>query len=77
MAAKNVTISLDTELLRAARRYAKARNLSVNGVIRRFLESAVTPAADEKSVDEFFAALDEAAGASEGRRWKREDAYDR
>jgi hypothetical protein len=34
---KNITLSVDEELLASARRYAAERNATVNGLVREFL----------------------------------------
>lgn len=39
---KNVTLSVEEEVLRAARRYAAERDTSVNGLVREFLRDLAT-----------------------------------
>ena len=75
MKSKNLTLSLDADLLEAGRRYAKAQGSSLNAVIRSFLRSAVLGDEASRSGDELMDALESAEGDSGGKRWKREDAY--
>ena len=71
--AKNLTLTLDQDLLRAARKVGLDRNSSVNQLVRSFLERLVREAA--------LAGLDEIFSTSRiqvGRRtWKREDLHNR
>jgi hypothetical protein len=71
----NITISLDDDLLKAGRRYAKKHNTSVNAIIRKLLEQTVKPQSEDW-LDECFKLMDQAEINSRGRRWKREDLYD-
>lgn len=71
----NVTISLEDDLLKSARRYAEEHGTSLNPLIRKLLESAVSsPSADW--IEECFRLMDLAAVESGGRRWRRGDLYD-
>jgi plasmid stability protein len=40
---KNITISLDDEILKAGREYAKRHNTSLNSLIRKLLAQTVLP----------------------------------
>ena len=76
--AKNLTLTLDEELLRAARKVALDRNTSVNQLVRDYLVRLVGEAdqrqAELASLDEFF----RTSRIEVGRRtWKREDLHDR
>lgn len=75
MKSKNVTISLDQELLKAGKRYAKLKGTSINEMFRDFLKTQVVGESVGRAAEDLLAALDEAAGNSRGRRWSREDAY--
>ncbi|HSP07181.1 MAG TPA: DUF6364 family protein [Acidobacteriota bacterium] len=70
----NVTLAIDEDTLRRARRYAKEHNLSVNAMIRLMLKQKI-----EKSpvnwLEECFETMDRARAKAPG-RWKREDLYD-
>jgi hypothetical protein len=71
----NITISVDKDLLKAGRQYAKKHNTSLNAVIRRLLEKTVKSQSKDW-LDECFKLMDQAEVNSQGKRWKREDLYD-
>jgi hypothetical protein len=71
----NITISLDEDLLREGRQYAKKHNTSVNALIRKLLEQTVRSRSKDW-IDECFKMMDQAEANSQGKRWKREDLYD-
>jgi plasmid stability protein len=71
----NITISLDEDLLRAGRQYAKKHNTSVNALIRKILEQTVKSQSNDW-LDQCFNMMDQAEANSQGKRWKREDLYD-
>jgi plasmid stability protein len=71
----NITISLDEDLLRAGRQYAKKHNTSVNALIRKILEQTVKSQSNDW-LDQCFNMMDQAEVNSQGKRWKREDLYD-
>jgi hypothetical protein len=70
----NVTLAMDDGLLEDSRRYAAENNISLNAMIRSLLERTVRPR-KEVWVDECFQLMDAVPGRSNGRKWKREDAY--
>ncbi len=71
----NVTISLEEDVLRAGREYARRRNLSLNALIRQLLEQRVRRV-EATWIDACFQRMDAAAVDSGGRNWKREELYD-
>ena len=71
----NITISLNDDLLKAGRQYAKKHNTSVNAIIRKLLEQTVKSQSKDR-LDECFKLMDQAEVNSQGKRWKREDLYD-
>jgi len=71
----NITISLDKDLIKLGRDYAKKHNLSLNALIRRLLEQTVKDSS-MRWLDECFKLMDQAKGSSKGRRWSREELYD-
>ena len=71
----NITISLDEDLLKAGRQYAKKHNTSVNALIRKLLEQTVSSRSIDW-LDECFKLMDQAEVNSQGKRWNREDLYD-
>ena len=72
---RNITISLDEDLLKSGRRYAEKHQTSVNAVIRKLLEQTVKPQS-KNWLNECFNLMDRAQVGSKGKRWKREELYD-
>jgi ribonuclease D len=71
----NITISIDKELLKSGREYARKHHTSLNALIRNLLERTLRKDSS-KWFDECFALMDRANVRSKGKRWKREDLYD-
>jgi hypothetical protein len=71
-----ITLSVDEALLREARQLAHRRNLSLNDLIRQFLESLVGPEPGETTADELLALMEQHGGHSGGRRIRRDEAYE-
>ena len=76
--AKNLTLTVDESLLRAARKVALDRNTSVNQLVRDFLADLVRESGRQQAA---LAELDEMFRTSTlrvGRRtWTREDLHER
>ena len=72
---KNITISLEDEILEAGREYAKRHNISLNFLIRKLLSQTVLPES-QNWLEECFLLMDQANANSHGQRWQREDLYD-
>lgn len=72
---RNVTISMDEDLLKAGRKYAHERHIALNALIRQLLAKAVLKTMRKEWLTECFAVMDKAKGNSKGRNWKREDLY--
>ena len=75
---QNLTITLDSELLKAARKVALDRDTSVNQLVRNYLEQLID-ATDQhtenvKKLREIFRTSKARLGKI---TWKREDLYDR
>lgn len=71
---RNVTLAMDEQLIERGREYARRRGMSFNALIREQLQVLVYQGSDW--TEETFRAMDEAAGGSGGRRWRRDDLYD-
>jgi len=75
---RNLTLTLDEELLRAARKVAIDRNTSVNQMVRNYLERVVRETDQRQTA---LARLDEIFRTERievGRRtWKRQDLHER
>jgi hypothetical protein len=76
--AKNLTLTLDENLLRAARKVALDRNTSVNQLVREYLARLVRETDERQAalsrLEEFFRTNRIEVGR---RTWKREDLHDR
>ena len=73
---KNITLSLDDELLEAGRQYAERHQTTLNALVRELLSKTVL--SDRPgTIKEMFRLMDANPGNSRGRRWKREDLYAR
>ena len=71
---KNITLSMDENLLKAGRQYAKAHHTTFNSLIRSLVERVVINQS-QQWLSECFSMMDQAKGSSRGKRWKREDLY--
>jgi len=75
----NLTVTIDSDVLRAARIRALERGVSVNALVRDYLVGFATTAPVRDSIS----AVVEAARASssnsgpQGRTWRREDLHER
>ena len=71
----NITLSLDDELIRAGREYARQnQGSSLTNLIRKLLKDTVAPSS-EQWVKECFALMDKAKGRSGGKSLSREDLF--
>jgi hypothetical protein len=70
----NVTISVEDNLLKAGRLYAKNHGTTLNSLLRKLLRQTVEQDSDFW-LDECFKLMDQAGGDSKGKKWKREDLY--
>jgi len=76
---KNITLAIDEDLLRAARRYAAARDTTVNGLVREYLMRIAMEDDRVAKARQELLKLAEASPARLGPRWKwnREELHDR
>ena len=71
---KNITLSLDEEVLEAGRSYAQRHQTTLNALVRELLVKAVVT--DRQSaVQEMFRLMDAYPGNSQGQRWTRDELY--
>jgi len=71
----NITLSLDDDLIKAGREYAKKnQGTSLTNLIRKLLKDTISPSS-EQWIEECFALMDKAKGKSGGKSWSREDLY--
>lgn len=76
--AKNLTLTMDEDLLRAARKAAIDRNTSVNQLVREYLARLVHETDQRRAamaqLDDIFRTIRVPVGR---RTWKREDLHER
>jgi len=73
----NITLAIDDDLVKSAREVAGAMGKSLNQVIREYLEHLTDRDRVERDMEELERLSLEGGGSSGGRRWSREDIYDR
>jgi len=71
---KNITLSIEDDLLKMGREYAKIHNVSFNVLVRKLLEQTVKNNSSAW-VDDTFDYIDKNITSSQGITWKREDLY--
>lgn len=71
---KNITLSIDENVLQAGREYARAHNVSFNVLVRRLIEQTVVQKQNHW-LDETFSLMDKANVSSGEGRWTREELY--
>jgi len=71
---KNVTLSIDDDLLKIGREYARRHNISFNVMVRRLIEKTVKSSSD-KWIDDTFSLMDRLNVSSEGESWTRDELY--
>lgn len=73
---KNITLSIDEEILAKARAYASRQNISLNQLVRDLLERTVSR--DGKAAAEEMLRVTAAIrGDSKGWKWNRDEIYGR
>lgn len=72
----NVTLSIDEQTLARARQLAQRRGMSLNEMIRDYLET-LTASDPARAVEELERLWSEEEGDSDGWKWNREELYDR
>ncbi len=71
---KNITLSIDEDLLQAGRDYAKSHNTSLNVLVRKLLEQVVARK-DSRWLEDTFLLMDKLHVSSRGKRWTRGELY--
>ena len=75
---KNITLSVDDTVLKAARRYAYERDLSVNGLVREYLGSIANKKNRADSARKKIKAMSDKSTARIGATsWKSEELHER
>lgn len=71
---KNITLSIDDDILKLGREYARQHNISLNALVRRLLEQTVKTSSSQW-LNDTFALMDKTNVSSKNQKWKREDLY--
>ena len=71
---KNITLSIEDDVLQAGRAYARQHNVSFNVLVRRLIEQTVVQK-QSRWLEDTFSLMDTADVSSNGDRWTREDLY--
>ena len=71
---KNITLSIDDDVLKAGREYARVHNISFNVLVRKLIEQTVRPGKG-KWLEDTFSLMDKTKASSENRQWTREELY--
>ena len=71
---RNITLTMDEDLIEKGKAYAQALGISFNALVRRLLEKQVVQESDW--IEYCFEKMDEADGHSGGKPWNRDDLYD-
>ncbi len=71
---KNITLSIDEDILIAGREYARAHNISFNALVRKLIEQTVVPKKD-KWLDDTFSLMDTLNVSSKNAQWTRDELY--
>ena len=73
---RNVTISLDERIIKAGRDYAHRQHTTLNNLIRKSLKNTVSGRSSHW-VDECLSLMDRCSVSRKGKKWRREELYDR
>ena len=74
----NLTIALDDHLLQKARVRAAEQGTSVNAVLRQYLEEWTDRReAQKRAIDNLLEASRKSKASSGGRKWTRDELYER
>jgi hypothetical protein len=71
---RNITLSIEDEVLMLGRMYARQHNISFNVLVRRLIEQTVKKDST-LWLDDTFALIDNSTNSSKGITWKREHLY--
>jgi hypothetical protein len=72
----NLTISVDDRLVERARKIAQSQGVSLQDLIRKFLEGVAGRQSPKSVAEELLGLMAEHGGHSGGRRIRREEAYE-
>ena len=72
----NITLSIQDDMLKAGREYARQHNVSLNALIRTLLAKTVMRSANAALLEESFRLAKTAKANSGGKKWSRDELYD-
>lgn len=71
---KNITLSIEEDILKLGREYARTHNVSFNVLVRKLIEQTVKKSSSNW-VDDMFEYIDKNIDSKSGITWKREDLH--
>jgi len=71
---KNITLSIDEDILKLGRDYARTHNVSFNALVRKLIEQTVKKN-NTSWLDDTFDYIDKNINSSNGITWTREELY--
>ena len=71
---KNITLSIDENVLQAGREYARNHNISFNSLVRKLVEQTVVTNKD-CWLHDTFSLMDTLNATSGNEKWTREELY--
>lgn len=71
---KNITLSIDEDLLNQGREYAQAHHMSFNHLVRQLIQQTVKKT-DAQWLEDTFDYMDKNLESAQGITWSREDLY--
>ncbi len=71
---RNVTLSIDDNVLLAGREYARIHNISFNVLVRKLIEQTVVPKKGQW-LEDTFTLMDRLNVSSGNKKWTREELY--
>ena len=73
----NITLSIEEEVVKRARKLAKQRGMSLNEYIRAYLKRMTDPMTPEEVIALLDQSLRDHPGDSRGETWTRDEIHDR
>ncbi len=71
---RNITLSIDDDVLQAGREYARIHNMSFNVLVRRLIEQTVVPKKGQW-LEDTFSLMDKLSVSSGNKKWTRDELY--
>jgi hypothetical protein len=71
---RNITLSIEDDILRAGREYARIHNMSFNVLVRKLIEQTVVPRTDQW-LEDTFTLMDKLNVSSANKKWSRDELY--